>query len=563
MAGSLDTSQETDRHHRRVDADSETGLAQGRRAAAGRAAHGSSAPGPLPPSSDGRAAQPSTGPLRTLATPDAPPRPLPVAPEPDWRSRYTTRMRLIDALAILATLALAQLARFTLLDEEAELALGSIDVHYAVVGLVLGVLWWLWLDLRGTRTVRLIGAGMDESREVVTATVTPFSAVAIVSYAFALPVARGYVLVALPAGVLLLIVGRWLLRTQLIRGRQRGESMARTMVVGRRRSALETVESLRAHVESGLDPVTVYTPDSRSSLPGHLEALEVPNALAPGQPPSVAGILEAVHRHEIQTLVLAASSPLTSAEIRHLSWYLADARVRLVLNTGLTDIAGPRIHTQQVAGLPLIHVATPRMTRSRRALKRAVDIVGSLAALLVFSPIMLIVALAVKAHDRGPILFRQQRVGLDGTRFRMLKFRSMYTDAEERKAALLAANESGGDVLFKMKDDPRVTRPGKIIRRYSLDELPQFVNVLRGEMSLVGPRPPLESEVSKYEAYVHRRLRVKPGITGLWQVSGRSDLDWDQAVRLDLYYVENWSVLEDFLILMRTVKAVFDHEGAY
>lgn len=569
MSSSLGTSPQTDRRTTAREHRSQRGAHPSQGAGSGPAAtteHKGSArhnPAPLPRRPDGSGGEPTTGPIRIIPTPDAPSRPLPTATEQQWRTGYVTRMRIVDALAIVVTLVLAQVARFSLPDAQAELIIGRFGIHYLVVGLIIGLLWWCALDLRGTRAVRLIGSGMEEARQVLTATLMVFSAVAIVSYALALPVARGYVLVALPAGAALLILGRVMLRSQLIRRRRAGEAMAPTMIVGRRRGALETAESLRAHVESGLDPVAVYTPTTRKQMPSNLEEIEIPNALAPDQTPSVSGILEAVRRHRIQTLVLTNSSPLTSAEIRHLSWYLADAHVRLVLNTGLTDIAGPRIHTQQVAGLPLIHVATPRMTRSRRMLKRLVDIVGALGALIAFSPIMLVVALAVKAHDRGPVLFRQQRVGLDGTHFKMLKFRSMYTDAEERKAALLAENESGGDVLFKMKDDPRVTGPGKVLRRYSLDELPQFLNVLRGDMSLVGPRPPLDSEVSKYDSYVHRRLRVKPGITGLWQVSGRSDLDWEQAVRLDLYYVENWSVLEDLLILLRTVKAVFAHEGAY
>ena len=295
-----------------------------------------------------------------------------------------------------------------------------------------------------------------------------------------------------------------------------------------------------------------------------LHSVRVPvNALAPEERPSVQGIMQACREHDIETLVMAAAVPLNTTEIRHLGWALADERIRLVMNTGLTDVAGPRIHTQQLVGLPLIHVATPRFTRSKKIVKRIIDVTGSLAALIILFPVMLVLGILVKAHDGGPAFFAQERVGIDGTRFRILKFRSMYTDAEERKAALMAANESQGDVLFKMKDDPRVTAPGKWMRRFSLDELPQFINVLNGTMSLVGPRPPLASEVDKYEQHVYRRLRVRPGITGLWQVSGRSDLDWNQTVRLDLYYVENWSPVQDMVIMLRTVRAVFASEGAY
>lgn len=541
------------------------------------------APAQLPDVGTGTPAQPSTGPVQVItrdadspspdpvssesipgATPHA--QPISLSPRDDWRIKYVWSMRISDAAAIIITLLIAQLGRFGADGNPggSDLAWGGITISYWFVGIVLGVLWWSWLELRGTRAVRLIGYGMEESRAVSTAVMIFFSAVAIFAYAASLPFARGYVLIALPTGLILLTVGRWCLRSNLLRQRRKNHSgMSRTMVVGRLRGVLETVQSLEENMEAGLSPVAAYYPATKHSVPAKLQNITINNALSEGERPTVAGILEAAHQNKVQTLVLTNNSPLSSAEIRHLSWYLADARIRLILNTGLTDIAGPRIHTQQLAGLPLIHVSTPRMSRSRRLLKRSMDVVGSLAALTMLSPIMLVVAIMVKAHDRGPIFFGQERVGLDGSRFKMLKFRSMYTDAEERKAALMADNESQGDVLFKMKNDPRVTKPGRVLRRYSLDELPQFVNVLKGEMSLVGPRPPLEVEVDKYEDYVHRRLRVKPGITGLWQVSGRSDLDWDQSVRLDLYYVENWSVLEDVLILLRTVKAVFAPSGAY
>lgn len=549
------------------------------------------APAQLPANGDGSPAQPSTGPVAVIrrdsaaspsessedasATPlssesipgDTPTsHPVSTSPRGDWRLQYVWSMRISDAIAIIITLLLAQLGRFGAdgTPGGSDLTWGGVNVSYWFVGIVLGVLWWSWLELRGTRAVRLIGYGMEESREVSTAVMIFFSAVAIFSFALSLPFARGYVLIALPTGLVLLILGRWLLRTRLLHRRRRNRSgMSRTMIVGRQRGVLETTQSLQENMEAGLAPVVAYYPSGKQPIPAKLHSVEIRNALHQGERPTVAGILEAAHHNRVQTLVLTNNSPLSSAEIRHLSWYLADARIRLILNTGLTDIAGPRIHTQQLAGLPLIHVSTPRMSRSRRILKRSMDILGSLAALTMLSPIMLVVAIMIKVHDRGPVFFGQERVGLDGSRFKMLKFRSMYTDAEERKAALMADNESQGDVLFKMKNDPRVTKPGRILRRYSLDELPQFVNVLKGEMSLVGPRPPLEVEVDKYEDYVHRRLRVKPGITGLWQVSGRSDLDWDQSVRLDLYYVENWSVLEDILILLRTVKAVFAPSGAY
>ncbi len=479
-----------------------------------------------------------------------------------WRESYQRELRVYDAVALVIALAAAQALRFGRL--QGLLQLDELPIPYWLVGVLLGLGWWVWLELRGTRGVRLIGNGAEEAKQVVTASLTLFAAIAIASYAFNVPTARGYILIALPVGTLTLLGGRMWARRQLMRRRSRGLNMSRTMVVGRFPGAVELVGELQSRPDAGFDPVVVYMPTSHHKLPESLASVRLPeNALAPSERPSVQGIMRACREHDVETLVMAAAVPLSTTEIRHLGWALADERIRLVMNTGLTDVAGPRIHTQQLAGLPLIHVATPRFTRAKKIVKRCIDIAGSLTALILLFPVMLVLGILVKAHDGGPAFFAQERVGIDGTRFKMLKFRSMYTDAEERKAALLAANESDGGVLFKMKDDPRVTKPGKWMRRYSLDELPQFINVLNGSMSLVGPRPPLASEVDKYEQHVYRRLRVRPGITGLWQVSGRSNLDWNQTVRLDLYYVENWSPVQDMVIMLRTVRAVFASDGAY
>lgn len=479
-----------------------------------------------------------------------------------WQDKYVRTVRSTDALMMALTVAAAQLIRFGV--DGGTLTLNRFGIPYWLVGVSLGLVWWLVLDLRGTRDIRLVGHGIEESREVVNSTLLLFGAIAIFSYAMDVPTARGYVIVALPLGIFLLLLGRGRIRRQLVQQHRDGAATSRTMVVGCRPGVEETVRSLQDHSAAGFDPVAVYVPISSRPLPSSAGSTSrLPNLLPDGEHPSVEKIVAACRDHRIDVLVLCASAPLSPQEIRHLSWYLADERIRLILDTGLTDIAGPRIHTQHMAGLPLIHVSTPRMTWARQLCKRSMDVAGAGTALLLLSPVMLSLALIVKCHDGGPSLFAQERIGLDGSRFRMLKFRSMYLDAEERKASLLAANEGAGGVLFKLKNDPRVTGPGRWMRKYSLDELPQLVNVLKGEMSMVGPRPPLRSEVDTYEEHVHRRLRVKPGITGLWQVSGRSDLDWDQAVRLDLYYVENWSPVQDLVILFRTVKVVVASDGAY
>ncbi len=470
-----------------------------------------------------------------------------------WRDVYVSRLRIVDAAVITTTVAAAQLLRFGF--GSGQLKFETFSVPYWCVGVILGAAWWAWLELRGARDERLIGYGVEETKQVVNATLVLFGAVAIVSFALDIPTARGYVVLALPMGITLLLLGRGQLRRTLVRRRRYGFSMSRTLVVGHHPGAVEIIKSLQEQPGSGIDPVAMYVPTMiQTSLYPPAEIPQPTNVLGPDEKPSVEGIMAACREERIESVILCSNSPLSTAEIRHLSWYLADKQVRLIMDTGLTDIAGPRIHAQQMAGLPLIHVSTPRMTRARLLVKRVMDILGAMAALVVLAPAMLALAVSVKMHDGGPAIFAQERVGLDGRRFWMLKFRSMYCDAEARKAALMTANESSSGILFHMKNDPRVTRPGRWMRRHCLDELPQFWNVLKGDMSLVGPRPPLPSEVALYETHVHRRLRVKPGMTGLWQVSGRHGLDWDQTVRLDLYYVENWSPVQDLIILMRTVS---------
>ena len=187
----------------------------------------------------------------------------------------------------------------------------------------------------------------------------------------------------------------------------------------------------------------------------------------------------------------------------------------------------------------------------------------ALAALIGVSPLLFIAAIAIKLTSRGPVFYRSERIGLDGKPFTMIKFRTMVVDAEARLADYLSSNEIDGGVMFKMREDPRVTPVGKVLRRYSIDELPQFINVLKQDMSVVGPRPPLRREVESYNGDIKRKLLVKPGVTGLWQISGRSNLSWEKSVRLDLSYVDNWSMITDVGIIFKTVSAVARAEGAY
>ncbi|WCI07892.1 sugar transferase [Arthrobacter sp. OVS8] len=273
-------------------------------------------------------------------------------------------------------------------------------------------------------------------------------------------------------------------------------------------------------------------------------------------------VVRTVGRCGAEAVIVAGPVPGGNQYIRELGWGLEEHQAELVLASSLTNVAGPRIHWRPVEGLPLMHVDVPRYSGAKHACKRLLDIAVAATALVLLSPVLLTLAIIVKHDSPGPVLFRQERVGKAGDPFRMLKFRSMVVNAEAALAGLGAQNQGAG-VLFKMHNDPRVTRCGRWMRRFSLDELPQFWNVLTGEMSLVGPRPPLQREVGGYERHTHRRLLIKPGITGLWQVNGRSDLPWDEAVRLDLYYVENWSIMGDVIIMWRTFRAMCAPAGAY
>ncbi|WP_395405258.1 sugar transferase [Arthrobacter sp. UC242_113] len=474
---------------------------------------------------------------------------------PSWRVRYSRRLALVDAFVIAWAVSGAYVVRFGL---DSQSVVQSIDTAYVLISLALAVTWWVMLSAWSSRSSRVLGSGADEYKQVAAASLWLFGFIAIVSYVLRIDTARGYVGVALPVGLCGLLAGRWLLRQHLTMDRNRGLSMSNVLLVGGPSAVAHLANSLTASKHAGYVPIAAYTPGQQPGLPTErVEGLPVL-----GHEPSTASIMRAIETCRADAVAVSAGVQLHPQTLRHLGWELAAQNVGLIMAPALTDVAGPRIHTQQVAGLPLIHVTTPTLEGGQRVAKRLFDIVVSGMLIITAFPLMLVVATLVKLDSAGPVLFRQERVGMEGRHFRMLKFRSMRPDAEERLADLLGQNEGGG-VLFKIKDDPRVTRIGRILRKFSLDELPQLFNIFSGSMSLVGPRPPLPREVEAYEQDVRRRLLVKPGLTGLWQVSGRSNLSWQDSVRLDLYYVENWSLAGDLIIILRTVRAVFRSTGAY
>lgn len=369
-------------------------------------------------------------------------------------------------------------------------------------------------------------------------------------------------LLALVPALLLAAAMSKLLHHHLVATRREGYAVRRVLVVAEPGTADQVVERLAARTDHEYVVVGVVPVGEAELACGAPEAARLGSV-----PPAKAtwdaqAVLTAAREHSAE-LVLAAPGPqLPTTRLRTLAWTLHDAGLPLAVLPGVAEVAERRMRLSVVAGLTLLHISPPLRRGAQSALKSVSDRLGAAAGLLVLSPLLAVIAAAVKFTSPGPVFHRQTRLGREGLPFTMWKFRSMVPDAEERKDALRLVNEHEGP-LFKMRRDPRVTRVGGLLRRSSLDELPQLINVLRGEMSLVGPRPPLPDEVARYTDTELRRLAVKPGMTGLWQISGRSDLSWDESVALDLHYVENWSFAHDMDLMARTLRAVVDGRGAY
>ncbi|WP_275775920.1 sugar transferase [Paenarthrobacter sp. Y-19] len=432
------------------------------------------------------------------------------------------------------------------------------DADYIVLSAVLAVAWWLMLEVWGSREAKILGSGSEEYKRVIAASAWLFGFVAVFSYALKIDTARGYVGLAFPAGALILLAARWLVRQHLSLDRQRGQSMSRVLIIGGPSSAQHLVQSLLRAPQAGYLPVAAHVPgaphDRANSGP-----FSVPLA---GVGSDFDSILTSILDTEVDAVAISAGVNIHPQDLRRLGWELSARDIGMILAPALTDVAGPRIHTQPVAGLPLIHVSTPKLTGGKRVAKRSFDIMIAGLLILALSPLLMIIALLVRLSGPGPILYRQERIGLRGTTFDMYKFRSMKVNADAELHTLLEAQGTAGKPLFKVENDPRITSIGRSLRKYSLDELPQLFNVLGGSMSLVGPRPQRHGEVALYDDAAHRRLYVSPGMSGLWQVSGRSNLTWEESIRLDLYYVENWSLMGDVIILFKTFKAVFTSSGA-
>jgi exopolysaccharide biosynthesis polyprenyl glycosylphosphotransferase len=478
--------------------------------------------------------------LGELRAPHAP------SDEAHWQRLIVARLLLADAVAAVIAVALGWAVRIGF-----ETAHNAAD--YLSWSAFVAAAWVISLHVQGAYDLRLVANGTRDYHRVIRAAAMLAGAVAVVCYLSGALIGRTFVALVIPTGAVLMVLARFALRRSMHRHRRHGQWCSTILAVGTSESVQHLAELAQRNPDAGLVVVAACVEDTAE---GEEVAAGVPVV------GGVSSAAELADKYDVDVVAVAGSG-LGPRRIRELGWALEGTRRDLVMAPGLTEVAGPRVHVSPVHGLPLMWVDQPQFTGASRMVKRAVDVLVSGTALLLSSPLLLLIAAAVKLTSRGPVIYRSTRYGQGGETFTVYKFRSMYRDADQRRDELLELNEHGNGVLFKIRQDPRVTPVGRLLRKWSLDELPQLANILTGSMSLVGPRPPLPDEVERYASDDHRRLLVKPGLTGLWQVSGRSDLTWEESVRLDLYYVENWSLAFDFAIIARTVWAVLQRRGAY
>ena len=414
------------------------------------------------------------------------------------------------------------------------------------IPLIIGLLWFGFLALRGAYDQRILGIGTEEVKRVTSATIFTFAFVAGVSYLLRADISRAYAFISLPLGLILIAATRFVWRSWLYRARAKGRFLHRTVVIGSGPAAADLADRLTEDSYAGYQVVAQYplADASAATLGAWLDELAV-----------------LLDESKADAIAVAPSDALGTDVVRQLAWKLEGRFIDLLIAPAMADLAGPRVSVRPAAGLPLLHLDEAMLSRPQAFSKRALDLTGSIALVVVLSPVMLACAIAVWLTSKGPAVFRQTRVGRAGKPFTMLKLRTMVRDADSQKADL-RQTEAIDTPMFKLADDPRITPAGKFLRRWSLDELPQLFNVIGGTMSLVGPRPHPLDDVNRYEAEAYRRLALKPGLTGLWQVEGRSNLSWAEALQLDLYYVETWSLSGDLVLLARTVRAVIQGRGA-
>ncbi|HJT91586.1 MAG TPA: sugar transferase [Mycobacterium sp.] len=467
-----------------------------------------------------------------------------------WQRRFTARLRITDTVVVCAAVALAQSVRF------GSMLAPPSDFNYYVPAFSVAfiVVWLSALAAFHTRSPRLIGTGIEEYRRVIAASFWTFAVIAIATLLLNADIARGYLAVALPAGTLALVLSRQMWRGHLSRMRTHGSCQTAVLVLGERGAAEHLATELCRNPADGFEVVGIgipgYGPPRGECVTIHGRTVPVVGGEAQ--------MSEAIHSCGADTVAIAGTEHFGVLGIRRLIWDLEPMGVDLLVSTGAMDVALSRLVMRPIAGLPLLHIEKPQYIGAKRFQKRAFDFCFALATLTVALPLLVLTAFALKVTSKGPVFYSAERIGMDGKPFLMLKFRTTVHGTAKQSANQLGEN-GFDDPPAKVRNGLRVTPLGRALRRFGIDALPQFINVLRQEMSVVGPRPPLRREVGAYDCEGMRRLLVKPGITGLWRVSGRADLTWSEAARLDLSYVDNWSMVGDLLIIAKTIPAVLGH----
>jgi len=464
------------------------------------------------------------------------------------RSREANRTKLAvstsDSVAFLMSLTVAYVLASLRIENDPVGATG-----YALVGLLSVPVLIGFLASRRLYQARFVARRSDEFRRIADGLALTVASMVVVSFLLKIPVSRTWVVLALPIGIPMLWAEREVVRRVFRRRRIRGNSTRRVVVVGNNGETEAVVDMLERDRSLGYEVLAVVDGDDVIDLRDELEPLDI-----------VGRTISAV-RETGATGVVVTATAIDLRSSNRLIRTLTHAGLHVELTSALSDVETSRISIRPLGRYPVLYVEPVPRHGWRPLAKRCFDVTAASAALAVLAIPMAVVALAVKLTSRGPILFRQARLGRDGESFEVLKFRSMVVDAEDQLIDLRDENEADGP-LFKMANDPRITRIGHVLRSTSIDELPQLWNVVKGEMSLVGPRPALASEAHGWTPELYNRLRVRPGITGMWQVSGRSDTGFDEYTRLDLHYVDNWSFLVDIAIIVRTIPSVIAARGA-
>ena len=483
---------------------------------------------------------------------------------PKWRYAFVVSLFISDVVVML----LALLIGFIFNPYAYDTLVG--DFPITGVAAVLCLIWVICLVFAGTYKRHAMAEGYGLYTSIINATLFTIVLSSCAAFMFELNTFPRTVLIIVPIiACLIEVIARWLLRRSLHRNRRKGKCKYATVVVGSPEGINKTLRTLQNYTALGYDAIAVCPivtdPDNPDNVVSakYLPDEDIPDA---GQLKVVAfnsHFPRTSERLGAQAVLVADVLSRDSTILHGLSLAVESLGMELAVSVSLADIGGHRLYLRNTTEQPILTASLPQYKATTYAVKRIIDIILSLLAIIISSPVMLVVAILIKMDDGGPIFFKQKRIGLHGVPFTMYKFRSMVTNAEELKKQLAEEYGQTDRFIFKLKDDPRITRIGKFIRKTSLDEFPQFFNILKSDMSFVGPRPALPDEVARYGSLYSTRLLVKPGLTGPWQISGRSDLSKEQAEYLDVSYIENWSITGDLAIMVKTVMVVLRGTGSY